>query len=1143
MKKKNVLLIDLYMELRKSWPRFLSILAMVFLGVAFFSGIRASGPDMKKSADAFYDRTNLMDIRIFGDLGLTDEDVEKVSEIEGVEWAEPGYTTDALWNTADSQLPVKFMSKQEKLDQITIKEGRLPEKEGECLVDERLLRFAGCKIGDKMEVSSGTEDKLSDSLKHSTYEIVGVGTSPYYLSLERGTTKIGNGELKGFVIVPKEEFTIEAYPQILISVKGAKKFLCYSDEYEDLIDNTARALEEIAGERCKIRYTDIKTEAEDKIADGEQEIKDAEKKLVDGEQKIEEGRQKLIDAKDEIQKNEKLIADNEQKLQKAKKQIAEGKKQLKEGKSELKKAEKKLKKAGTKLKKARAQYDEGKKEYDKGKKQLDQAKAQITAGEKQIAEGKKQLEQGEAKLNSQESAIEALRGQIAAGEGVLDEKTLSKMKSKVKAFEDAKASLNASRKQLAGKEQQIEAAKKEVKTKEPALTKAAKELKSAKKQLEKGEKEYRKGKKELEKNQKLLAQKEKELKKGEKEIKQGEKELKEGKQKLVDGKAELAKSEKEFQDAQKEWKEKKADGEKEIKKGKKELKEAREELEELEEPEWYILGRDSIQTYVEYEQDTERIEAIGKVFPVIFFLVAALVCLTTMTRMVQEDRTQIGVLKALGYTERQISMKYMVYAMASTLIGSLLGIVGGQKLLPVVVMKAYGIMYNNLPDMLSPLHLSYSLMAGASAFACVVLAAWSACHKTLKEVPANLMRPVAPKAGKRVFLERIPWVWKRINFSRKAAVRNLMRYKKRLAMTVFGIGGCMGILLVGFGLKDSILSIGTLQFGQVRLYDACINLEDDVTEKEKEDFHTVLQKDSRIKDWIEVKETSVDVGFGKKEKSAYLAVPKEPERLNDFIALAERVSGKSHHLKDDGIILTEKIASLLDVKEGDEVTLKEGDDKKGVKVKITAIVENYFYHYVFLSPALYEKLYKEPPEYTSVFTINEKNTEAFEEKMQGDYLEYSYIAGVSFVSGTAERVADMLKSMDAIIVIIVVAAGLLAFVVLYNLNNINISERKRELATLKVLGFYDGEVSQYIFRENIILTILGIIAGVGIGLVLHRFVILTAEIDMMMFGRNITLKSYLYSIGLTLLFSLFVNGFMHFKMKKIDMIESLKSVE
>ncbi|MDO4554060.1 MAG: FtsX-like permease family protein, partial [Lachnospiraceae bacterium] len=643
-------------------------------------------------------------------------------------------------------------------------------------------------------------------------------------------------------------------------------------------------------------------------------------------------------------------------------------------------------------------------------------------------------------------------------------------------------------------------------------------------------------------NEKKIKKSETQLEKAEKELKSGKKQLEEGKSQLKKAKEELSEGKADYKKANKKWKKKKAEAEEDIADAKQKLADAKVDLADLEMPEWYVLSRNSIETYVEYEQNAERIEAIGEVFPVIFFLVAALVCLTTMTRMVSEDRTQIGVLKALGYTRMQISMKYLLYALSSTLIGSLIGIVAGQKILPVVIIKAYGIMYNNLPDILSPLYLKYSLMSTAAALVCVVWAAWSACKKTLREVPANLMRPVAPKLGKRVFLERIPWIWNRLGFSKKAAVRNLVRYKKRLYMTVFGIGGCMGLLLVGFGLKDSIMSIGTLQFGQVRLYDASIGIEDDASEEEKDTLYEKLQNDERVKDQIFVKEAAVDVSANHGTKSAYMVVPKEPKRLNTFIALKERLSDKKYHLSDDGVILTEKIASLLEVQVGDSIELKE-DDTKGIKVTVTGIVENYFYHYVFLSPALYEKLYGEEPEYGSIYTRNVENGDAFEDQFKQEYIDLSMVSDVTFVSKTAKRVADMLKSMDTIIYVLVISAGLLAFVVLYNLNNINISERKRELATLKVLGFYDGEVSRYIFRENLILTLLGTIAGVGIGIALHRFVIITAEIDSMMFGRNITLKSYLISVLLTMMFALFVNAFMHFKMKKIDMIESLKSVE
>lgn len=1107
MKKKNVLRKDLYMELKKSWPRFLSILIMVWLGVAFFSGIRACGPDMKLSVDTYYDRVKLMDIRVLGDLGVTKEDIKEIEKVEGIEKAEGEYTLDVLWQSGENLLPVKLMSVPKTMNQITVKEGRLPEKEGECLIDSKLAKTYSCQIGDQMDFSSGTETKLSKSLKNESYKVVGIGNSPYYISTERGTTTVGNGELKGFVILSEEDFSMPVYTQITALVKGTKDLLCYSDDYENRIDQVIEKVEKIAGARCRVRYASVKQEAKDQITDGEEELKKAKKKLSDGQEKIDKAKKELVDGKKEIEKNEALLKEQEEKLNQAKQTIEDGTKKIKDGKKELEKGEKELTQSKKKLEKAKNQYLSAKKEYDQGKSQLDAAKAQVEQAKKELLEGEKKLKLLEQNPEGQEAQIEQIKQQILAAR------------------------------------KQIDQAEAQIHKEESVLSEGKKQLDEAKKQLDEGEAKYQKGKKEFDSQKALLEKKEKELKKASQELKTGETKLLEAKNQLETAKEELKKGETDYKKAEKTWKEKKADGEKKIKKAEKELEDAKKEYNELEMPEWYVLSRQSIQTYVEYDQDSQRIAAIGQVFPVIFFLVAALVCLTTMTRMVQEDRTQIGVLKALGYTQIQISMKYMVYAMSSSLIGCITGAIFGQKFIPVVVMQAYGMMYTGFSDMLSPLYLRYSLGAGAAAFGCIVFAAYSACKKNLKEVPANLMRPVAPKAGKRILLEKIPFIWNRLNFSRKAAVRNLMRYKKRLAMTVLGIGACMGILIVGFGIKDSILAVGTLQFGKVRLYDSNIALSEDRRQKEEEEVFRKLNSDDRIKEWIEVQETSGDVCFHQEEKSASFVIPKEPERLNHFISLADRKTQKGYQLRDEGVILTEKLASLLGVTKGDSIELKEGDEEKGVSVIVSGVVENYFSHYVFLSPALYENLFGKKPQFDNIYTSNESNEDNFEKTFQDDYLKFEAVSGVSFVSGTAKRVKDMLKSMDGIIWIIVTAAGLLAFVVLYNLNNINISERKRELATLKVLGFYDKEVSQYIFRENSILTFLGMITGVGIGILLHRFIILTVEIDMLMFGREISLKSYVLSGGITLLFSAVVNCFMHFKMKKINMIESLKSVE
>ncbi|NCC42868.1 MAG: ABC transporter permease [Clostridia bacterium] len=562
----------------------------------------------------------------------------------------------------------------------------------------------------------------------------------------------------------------------------------------------------------------------------------------------------------------------------------------------------------------------------------------------------------------------------------------------------------------------------------------------------------------------------------------------------------------------------------------------------MEVPTWYILGRDSYQTYVEYEQDTQRIGAIGEVFPVIFFLVAALICLTTMTRMVEENRTQIGTLKALGYSKEAIALKYLSYAFLASIAGSVIGFIGGQKVLPVVIINAYGILYNNLPVIQSPIYASYSISSTLLAVAVTTLAAGISCYHELAEVPANLMRPEAPKNGKRILMERFTIVWKHMTFTQKATARNLFRYKKRFFMTVLGIGGCMGLLLVGFGLKDSIMAIGEKQFGEIRIYSSMLSLDEDKSAEVQNDVFELVQTDKDVITSMKALETSVDVGYKKSERSSYLVVASDPELFKKFVNLKDRNSQKMYELDDSGVVITEKLSKLLDVKEGDTIYLKDGDTRR-LEVKVSHIVENYFFHYVYMTPTVYRELYEKEPEYTEIFTVNKQNDSAFEDSFQSRYMDVNGVLNVTFLSSMEERIADMLRSMDAIIYVIVIAAGLLAFVVLYNLNNINISERRRELATLKVLGFYDLEVSEYVFKENIFLTLIGAGFGVIFGLILHRFVILTAEIDLMMFGRSIKPISYLYSICLTCLFSFIVNMFMHFKLKKLDMVESMKSVE
>ena len=560
-------------------------------------------------------------------------------------------------------------------------------------------------------------------------------------------------------------------------------------------------------------------------------------------------------------------------------------------------------------------------------------------------------------------------------------------------------------------------------------------------------------------------------------------------------------------------------------------------------PEWYVFGREYSQVYAEFGQNAERIGALAEVFPLFFFLIAALVCLTTMTRMVEEERTQIGTLKALGYSKWSIASKYLMYAGLASLGGGIFGALIGQKLLPAIVVNAYRTMYINLPYCLIPYNAWHTISSIAVLMICTVSAAYFACVKTLKSNAATLMRAEAPKGGKRVLLERIPFIWKRLSFGQKSSVRNLFRYKKRFFMTMVGIGGCMALLVVGFGIRDSIYDIARFQYEELFIYNGAIVKNEDATEEELKELYQFLDKEE-LESYTSVYQTYVDLSVGDVEKSAYLICPEHTETFHEYICFRDRVTKEAFAFDKDmeGIVLTEKMASMLGVAVGDEITIKISDDEIA-KAKISYLTENYSMHYVYITPKLYEKLYEKAPEYNLLYYKSFNNSEEARNAFAEKVLDYEAVLEVQFNTEVRQTIEDMLDTLDLVIWLLIVSAGLLAFVVLYNLNNININERRRELATLRVLGFHNTEVASYVYRESIMLTVFGIILGIFMGAVLHRYVILTVEVDMLMFGRNISFLSFLYSSLFTCIFSLLINWVMYFKLKKIDMVESLKSIE
>lgn len=1279
---------DFWMEIRKSKARFISIFLIVALGVAFFSGIQASSPDMRYSGDAYYEAAKLMDLKIQGTLGLTQRDVKAVSDIDGVELAEGSYSTDVMSGEDDARKVLHLEAISSNFNLLTADEGRIPEKSGEIFLDKPFAKNRGYKIGDTISVS---EDGDSELLKKTTYTVVGIGSSPLYISFNRGNTTLGSGEVSGFGYILPEDFEQEAFNQIYVMVHESGDVISYTDAYDNLIKKTRKRVEGIEKEQCSLRYEEIVAEANEKLNDARKELEDgkkeSEEKLGDAKKKLDDGQKKYEDGKKEYEDGKQQLSDAKKELTDGKQQLADGRKQIEDGWSQLNSAKQQVEDGLSQLNSARsqladseAQINEKQAELTAGYEQLNAAKQQVSDGEAQLREAEKTLESKQAELDSGREQLEtgkntiketkaALTGQkeqceaglvqVSEGESQissseealsgqqaqLDELTSQKealssqaaelqaqydagaeagkteeelaelstqiqtLNGQISAMEEqinagqtqingAQAELTAKKSELAQTRAELESSlgqinegfsqikeqeetlsqteaqlnegqeeldkgKKELETKKAELSAAKEEiaanqatlddgqsqldsaraqLSSGRQQLEEKQAQLNAGQAEIQANTEKLTSSQAELDVNEQKLLDGEKEIRENEQKLKDAKKDLEDAKKKLSDGKKEYQDGKKEADDKIAEAQQKIEDAQKEVDDIETPEWIVTDRNDLPEYSDFGDNAERLKNIGKVFPMIFFLVAALISLTTMTRMVEEQRTQIGTMKALGYGKASIASKYLSYAFLATVGGSIAGVLFGEKVLPFIIIQAYGIMYWNIGDhMQLDYELQYALIASGAAVICTMGATLFSSARTLAETPASLMRPPAPKEGKRILIERIGFIWKHLSFSWKSSMRNLFRYKKRLFMTIFGIAGSMGLMLVGFGLYDSIMDIAILQYDQIQHYDAMVINDEDATDSQEKDLLKFLDGNSEIDHYTRVQLTKMTAPKEKGSVSIYVYVPENTENFKEDVTLRDRKSHEQYELTDDGAVICEKTASLIGVKAGDKIILEK--DNRKYKVKITAVTENYMGHYVYMTPPCYEKTFGEKPEYSSTVYTMKEDAESDLETLGNAILKYPAALSISYTSSTAGQVERMLGSLGAVIWVLIISAGMLAFVVLYNLNNINITERQRELATLKVLGFYDGEVSQYVFRENILLSFIGILAGAVFGIFLHRYVITTVEVDAVMFGRNIKPISFVYSGIITFGFSMFVNMVMHFKLKKINMVESLKSVE
>lgn len=1116
---KKTFIKNLFRDIKKTLSRFLSIVIIIAVGVSFYAGVRATSPDMKMSGDYYFSKNSLMDFKLISTLGLTKEDLAKVKQLDGVSKAEGFYSIDAVTEKDKKSfvLNVNSLPGDNGINKISVTKGTLPENNNEAVVEERFLKENNFKIGDKLVLSSGNDTSLSDSLNNSEFKIVGSCESPIYVSAQRQLSSVGNGSVRGFVYILPSVFKSDVYTEIYVKAnnKESENSLLDNESYSKTIKSTEDSLKNLGIARSSIRYEDVIKNSSEKISEAEDKLRSSKEQTA---VKFADAHKQLDNARKEITINTEKLSQNQDTFNKS---IAQGEKQIAQGKSSIQAGENELNSKDKDVESAKLQITQGKNNISVSEDKLNSGKQQAAEGiasavEAKVLEAKKQLEmdpnnaayiyqynmlnniyEKDISGKSFDSIYDSLKGDGALSQ-VNSFFDLETMKSN---FDKAQNDINTGKQKIAENEKSIEA----------------------------GEQELAAGREKLEASKDSIAKAE--LKLNQSSI--------DGLNKLSQGKAKLLAAQKQVDDNAEKLSSEEEKANSEFKKAEDEINENKNKLKDIKSAKWYVLGRSTNIGYETYRQDSDRIDNIGKAFPMIFFLVAALVSLTTMTRMVQENRTEIGTFKALGYSRISVVCHYLFYSLAASIIGSIIGVSFGYRLFPPLIMNAYSSLYT-IPTSVTPFNGRVALQASILAILFTATASVAATMEELREVPASLMRPKPPKSGKTILLEKITFIWKRLSFTNKVTARNIFRYKQRFFMTVFGIAACTGLMITGFGLKSGIIGAVEKQFNSIYKFDMQTTLKNEISTDEKDVMKNKIMKDSNVKSvlFAYMKNGTIKkVSSGTED--AYVVVPESKSHINKYIDL--NMKNKSLQLSDEGIVVSQKLAKLINKKAGDTIELTIND--KTVKAKISDITEQYVQHYIYISPVYYEKITGEKILFNGFYGLLNSVSDSSENNTSKALTGINGINSVSFKNRSHVDYNKSINSINSVVLILIASAGVLAFVVIYNLTNININERKRELATIKLLGFYNNELASYIYRENVILTIIGSIFGIAVGIVLNNYIISSAETNVMMFLRTIKPIYLLYSVLLTILFSVIVNLIMYGRFDKIDMIESLKSAE
>ena len=1108
----RALFTEITRTIKGSLARFLAIAGIVALGCGFFAGLKMASPDMQEAAHAFYANQHLYDLRVISTLGLSEKDVSALASVEGVETVMPSRTVDVMATLTSSQSTARVSSfRPGELNQPIVVEGRLPQGPYECVMSADPKKRADISLGQQIELpdtSNGVH------LKGGSYTVVGFVNAPTYPYVSNfGTTSLGNGIVQQFVYVTEDAFANDdPYTEVYVTVQGATRYKSGSSAYQSAVDSVAERITQMNPSLAALRLQELKDDAQTQVDEARQKL----------EQSRQEAADKLGDAQKKLDDAEAQISAQQQKLDDGQKQYDTGRQQLTASRYS-----------------AEQQFAQAEAQITASEAQIAQGTAELSAGEAQYQAGLAAFNAGQATFAQQKSAFEAGRDAFLAG--------LAAQGITASTLEDAQQQLSAlglptsQADALLATQAQISAAEAELASQQQALAAAREELDQRTAQLHEAESQVAQARQDLAEArlatadqlsaaQDKLAASLSRLNAGQTALQNAEAQTNEGRQSLEDQRAEV---------------------EKQLADGQAKIDEAQKKIDELKEPDVYVLDRTKEIGIAAYQADSERINDIANVFPLMFFLVAALVSLTSMTRMVSEERTLIGVHKALGYSTVQIATKYLLYALSASLLGAVIGIACLSQVLPGVIVSAYGSIYT-IPNGGAPypIQLDSALLSGLSGIGITLLSTMAAVLSSLKEEPSSLMLPKAPKAGSKILLERVEPLWSRLSFSWKVTIRNLVRYKRRLIMTLVGIAGCTALLLVAFGLRDSISDIIDNQWPAISHYDYIVGMTSDVSEEEADQINAELNQVGATNIRRITRENVLLESSTQKAGSLTRTTIMTSNSLQDLTGLAtlrNRLSGQAIELGEDSVVITEKLAKRLGVGVGDTVQVYAQDRIGNVSgeprtLTVTGVAENYVGSYLYLGPSAWHSLGIQDQAADGWYaTLPEDwaTRDAFGEKL----INQTGVATVDDVNEAIRTYRESLAVVNRVVAILIVAAALLAFIVLYNLTNINIEERIREIASLKVLGFTRHEVDAYVFREIALLAVFGALFGLVLGTYLEGFVVQTAEIDLVMFGRAIHAPSYWFAFGLTLVFSLLVYVAMRPKLKNIDMVESLKSVE